>query len=143
MWAIGLFHQCAPVYFHVCSEEMCIWRERGTIFLGLDLFACKFRPSCYQVATKLDPLNIIKDSSCLTRLPTPIHKGVHKGGVAARCVVRAPSFMDGCGEAGEAQGVLNGPNFVATVSDLARKAQSKTHFSKIAFPPPSMGSFAF
>ena len=54
-------------------------------------------------------------------LPTPIHKGIHKGGrpppfvEAARS---AASFMDGCGEAGEAQGILNGSNFVATSLQL-------------------------
>ena len=31
----------------------------------------------------------------------------------------AASFMDGCGEAGEAQGILNGFNFVTTSLDLA------------------------
>ena len=30
----------------------------------------------------------------------------------------AASFMDGCGEAGEAQGILDGSNFVATSLQL-------------------------
>ena len=46
----------------------------------------------------------------LTSLPTPIHKG----GGASRRPPFVDSFMDGCGEAGEAQGILNGSNFVAT-----------------------------
>ena len=51
-------------------------------------------------------------------------------------LLRAASFMDGCGEAGEAQGILDGSNFVATSlqlrsdfvatsSDLACKGQKR------------------
>ena len=50
----------------------------------------------------------------------------------------AASFMDGCGEAGEAQGILDGSNFVATSlqlrsdfvatsSDLACKKVQRPH----------------
>ena len=39
--------------------------------------------------------------------------------------LRAAPFIDGCGEAGEAQGIPQGAKFVATSSDLACKGQKR------------------
>ena len=39
--------------------------------------------------------------------------------------------MDGCGEAGETQGILDGSNFVATSSDLACKGHTQKKFQNV------------
>ena len=78
--------------------------------------------------------------------PAPTHPSIKestKGGGRRRrpppfveAARSAASFMDGCGEAGEAQGILDGSNFVATSlqlrsdfvatsSDLACKGQKR------------------
>ena len=73
----------------------------------------KLLQSCYEVGP-------IKNSLCLTSLPTPIHKGIHEGGwpPKVQAVRSAAGFMDGCGEAGDGQGILNGSNFAAASLQL-------------------------
>ena len=80
--------------------------------------ATKLLRSCNEVATKLDPLRI----PCAS--PASPHPSIKEAALRAASTkgggrLRRPppfvdSFMDGCGEAGEAQGMLDGSNFVAT-----------------------------
>ena len=104
-------------------QEICIWRKSGTTFWCLDLFTCKIRQRCHEVATKLNLLHG-KDSLCLTSLPTPIHKGTHKGG---RREAPPPLWM-GVGRLVRHKESCMGPtsshlcyNFGAASSDLAYK----------------------
>ena len=89
--------------------------------------------------------------------PAPTHPSIKEAALRAASTkgggrLRRPppfvdSFMDGCGEAGEAQGILDGSNFVATSlqlrsdfvatsSDLACKEHKRLTFSLIgcSFP---------
>ena len=127
------------IYF----EEMCL---RCSLHARSDEVATKSLRSCNEVATKLDPSRI----PCAS--PASPHPSIKEAALRAASTkgggrLRRPppfvdSFMDGCGEAGEAQGILDGSNFVATSlqlrsdfvptsSDLACKAQSKTRSLKI------------
>ena len=108
--------------------------------------ATKFLQSCNEVATKLDPLGI----PCASPpYPHPSIRESTEGGGTKCCLL-----MDGCGEPGEAQGILDGPkfeatslqlltDFVATLSDLAYKAQSKTPFHSPGLGPERVRSWTF
>ena len=87
-----------------------------------DEVATKSLRSCNEVATKLDPSRIPCASPAS---PYPSIKESTKGGGCRRrpppfveAARSAASFVDGCGEAGEAQGILDGSNFVATSLQL-------------------------
>ena len=93
--------------------NFCILGENGTTFDGLDLL--RRRPDevcmyllqrCNEVAMKLGSYRL----ACAA--PASSHPSIQE---AAPFV---DSFMEGYGEAGEAQGVLNGSNFVETLLQL-------------------------
>ena len=82
----------------------------------------------------------IKDSLCLPSLSAPIHAVQEAAQRTASTRGPPPfvdSFLDGCGEAGEAQGILNGSNFVAThynfVATSLGVACRKIHRKKSCF----------
>ena len=141
---------CAKISVRCQKAKVSVWDKNDPVLRKCvfdcalharsDEVAMKLLRSCNEVATKLDPIRSPCDSPAS---PQPSIQESTKGGgrrkrpppfvEAARS---AASFMDGCGEAGEAQGILHGSNFVATSlqlrsdfvavsSDLACKGQKR------------------
>ena len=92
------------------KTQCLLWQDKISVVARQDVCCGKTRSLLWQ-----DKISLV-----------PRHKGIHKGArrEAPRPFVEvarsAASFMDGCGEAGEAQGILNGSNFVATSLQLRR-----------------------